>query len=86
LESLRHVEKLIASRVYRDRFVAHCIPIDHADACMFAGWSLRLKSLRWQAVAEFTAEVFVLIAGWHFEMTSILNNRLFIVNLYPAGR
>ena len=54
LESLRAVEKLLRYPTWRERFQGACIGADHPEAKAFQTWSLSLKSLRWEAVEEFT--------------------------------
>lgn len=44
----------------RERFQATCVGVDSPDNKLFDTWSLSLKSLRWEAIEEFTRELLLL--------------------------
>ena len=51
------MEKLLKSPMMRERFQATCIGVDAKDTALFKTWSLSLKSLRWEAIEEFSREL-----------------------------
>ena len=50
------MERLLRAPTMRERFLAVCVK-DHADAHLLQNWSRTLKSLRWEAIVDFTRDL-----------------------------
>ena len=56
LDGLRAVEKLLRPPTMRERFLAVCVR-GHEDAHLLQTWSRTLRSLRWEAIVDFTKDL-----------------------------
>lgn len=72
---LKGLEKLLRRHTYRERFVASCVGTQHQDASLFKCWNLSIRSLRWEALADFTAALLKLQMALqkHWNKSQFLN-------------
>ena len=57
MQDLRIIAKLLTRPLARERFQATCIPAHMTVECeMLNTWNIKLKSLRWEVVVEFSKQ------------------------------
>lgn len=68
---MRSLEKLLRFPTARERFQAVCVGTDTVDCRRFDHWSWSLKSLRWEAIFDFSHHLLrirpYLVQYWHKE-------------------